>query len=151
MLVEWRVVMDRGISGSGLPSAAERLAGLNLRGLESDFYEAAGKGRLVFSRCRDCGRAMFPLRNICLNCGSTAVDLVDSLGRGVVQSISTVSRSPHPAFRSTGPYQVAIVKVDEGFNILSNIDGECTIDQIVEVAFTTDDEGRGVPYFRSSA
>lgn len=124
------------------------MAGLNLRGLEIDFFHAAGEHRLVYSKCGDCGKAMFPLRNVCMQCGASGVELTDSAGRGELLSVSSVMRPTHAAFQGIGPYRVGIVALDEGFHMLSNIDGDCEIGDRLEVFFVTADDGQGLPLFR---
>jgi hypothetical protein len=61
---------------------------------------------------------------------------VDSAGVGTVYSFTVVHRAPHPAFVT--PYVVAIVTLDEGFEMLANLACEpasVAIGQRVRVAF----------------
>lgn len=131
------------------PTAKQRLDGLSLRGLELEFFQAAADEKLLYSRCEECNLSMFPLRSVCSRCGSTQVRLAESAGRGNVLSVSIVMRSPSATFKGSEPYNVAIVALDEGFQILSNLEDVCNIGDRVEVFFLVDG-GFGLPLFRKA-
>ena len=63
-------------------------------------------------------------------------------------SFTIVQRAPHPAF--TTPYAVAIVSLDEGFEMLANLECEprrAAIGLRVRVAFRSASETIALPYF----
>ena len=73
-------------------------------------------------------------------------------GRGKVFSFVTFHRVYHPAFAKEVPYVVALVELDEGPRLLTNIVGvppqQVACDMTVQVTFDDYDEGVAVPKFR---
>ncbi len=83
-------------------------------------YEAGLKaGQFQIQHCADCGRHVFYPRVVCPHCASTALRWVQPSGRGVVYSTTVVRR---PADKG-GPYNVALIELDEGVRLMSRVDG----------------------------
>ena len=74
-------------------------------------------GRLGFQRCQDCSSAVFYPRVLCPVCGSISLEWQTSGGRGVVYATTTVYR------RDDEPYNVALVDLEEGFRMMSRVEG----------------------------
>lgn len=87
--------------------------------LTEPFWAAARERRLVRPYCPDCDRSFFTPQIACPRCLSTAWEYRESSGRGTVYSATVVHRAPYPGF--TSPYHVAIVDLDEGWQMLSNV------------------------------
>ncbi len=116
----------------------------------SPYWEGARAGVLRLQRCRACGAARFYPRHLCPDCGDSSVSWFDASGWGVVYTFTIVHRGPSPAFRERQPYVVALVDLDEGPRLMTNIVGgdalEVAIGDRVQVRF----EDRGehvVPVF----
>lgn len=113
------------------------------------FWDGCAEGELRYQRCTECDHAEFDPTILCRACGTGDLVWSVSQGRGEVYSYSTVYRPQTPAF--LGPYLVAIVNVDEGFQIISNIVGcqaqDVSIGMRVKVAFHDVDAGVVLPYF----
>lgn len=114
------------------------------------FWEACARNELLFQRCRSCGRALFNPTPVCRYCTSTDLAWEASAGRGKVYSWTVAWRPQHPSF--TVPYAAAIVDMDEGYQMLSNI-VDCDVDALrvgMEVSVVFHPVGAGVvlPYFR---
>lgn len=91
---------------------------------ESDFYwEKCREHELWLRRCNDCQKAYFYPRDICPHCFSRNVTWVKASGRGTVFTYAIVHRPPTPAFRDKVPYVVAIVELEEGPKIPTNLVG----------------------------
>lgn len=103
------------------------------------FWDGCREHRLLFQRCRRCGAVRFYPRILCLACSSTDAEWIEASGRGRVYSHSTVHRAPTPAFRADVPYVLAIVELEEGVRMMTNIVGcspdEVHIDMPVRVEF----------------
>jgi len=85
------------------------------------FWDAAKEGRLLYQFFPASGRAQFnpaPIDRVSL---SEEFEWRQSAGRGAVYSHSTVWRPQTPAFRT--PYAAAIVELEEGYHMISNIVG----------------------------
>jgi uncharacterized OB-fold protein len=89
--------------------------------LTEPFWAAAREHRLVRPYCANCDRSFFTPQIACPRCLSTEWEYRESSGRGTVYSATVVHRAPYPGF--TSPYHVAIVDLEEGWQMLSNIVG----------------------------
>lgn len=87
------------------------------------FWDACGRGELMYQVCRSCGRAQFYPRGHCAACHALELDWRRSAGLGAVYSHTTVYRAPTPAFKADVPYVIALVDLDEGFRMMVNILG----------------------------
>ncbi len=74
-------------------------------------------GRFGFQRCRGCSSAVFYPRILCPVCGSISLEWQTSGGRGVVYATTAVYR------RDDEPYNVALVDLEEGFRMMSRVEG----------------------------
>lgn len=88
------------------------------------FWDAAREHRLVYQRCRVCGTRVFYPRDICPgpHCfGVGTLDWVESSGRGWVYSFTVSYQPANPAFADDVPYVLAIIELDEGWRMNSNV------------------------------
>jgi uncharacterized OB-fold protein len=115
------------------------------------FFEAAKEHRLIIQRCGACKEHQFYPRKICVHCGSPDVDWVDASGRGRVHTFTVIHQQGMPGWREEVPYVAAVIDLEEGVRMTSNV-VECdpkdvTIEMPVQVTFV--DEGTYVlPRFR---
>jgi len=73
------------------------------------------------SRCERCGSIFFPVRDICPNCRREGkVIPMKFSGRGTVYA-HTVIRAPPEGFEYFSPYAVAIVQLNEGPKVTSQV------------------------------
>lgn len=82
------------------------------------------KYNLIGTKCTSCNSVFFPPRTLCPNCrrrGETE-DFRFS-GNGEIISY-TIIRTPPEGFEKDAPYGVAIIRLDEGANITSQIVGD---------------------------
>lgn len=87
------------------------------------FWEGARAHELRLQRCHDCGKHIFYPREICPFCLSERLDWIVASGKGKVYSYTVVRRAMHPAFKEDVPYVLAIVELDEGPRLSTNIIG----------------------------
>lgn len=116
------------------------------------FWDAAKKEKLVIQQCRDCGKHIFYPRIACPHCSSDKVEWVNASGKGTVYSYTVVESNAPSAFINDVPYVVAVVKLEEGVQMLSNIvgcePGEVKCDMPVQVTFEKLDEEFTLPKFK---
>jgi len=122
-----------------------------VRAETAPFWEAARAGRLVFQECTACGgRQLFP-RLVCHRCLGTGLRWVESSGRGTVLSHTTIHQAAHPAFAADVPYVYALVELDEGPRLPTNIVGVAPdtvrIGMPVRVVFTPVTTAISLPHF----
>jgi uncharacterized protein len=116
------------------------------------FWRAAASGELLLPRCARCERFIWYPRDFCPHCGVGDVGWVPVTGRGRIYSVTVVRRAPHPNYANAVPYSVAVVELDEGIRLLTNIvspdlDG-LAIGQPVEAVFDPVDDFRAVVRFQ---
>ena len=119
------------------------------------WWEALARHELYFQRCRDCGTKRFYPRALCPRCLSSSTEWVRASGRGAVYSFTVTHQNQAPGFREELPYVLAIVELDEGVRIMTNVVG-CAPDAIrigmrVEVVFDDVTAEITLPKFRPAA
>lgn len=117
------------------------------------YWEGASQDKLLLQHCRDCGAKQFFPRFLCTSCGSDNMDWVEASGKGTVHSFTVVHRAAFPEFQAQTPYIVALVDLEEGPRMMTNIVGDGALDveigEPVAVTFEArGDEGAKVPQFR---
>jgi len=117
--------------------------------MSSRFWDGCRRGELLFQYFPASGRAQFPPARSDRASFGDAFEWRRSAGRGRVYSWSTVHRAPSPVFHT--PYVVAIVCLEEGFEMISNIIG-CRPEDVVEgleveVVFHAVNDDVTLPYF----
>ena len=115
------------------------------------FWEGAKEGRLLIQICGACARRVFYPRLYCPSCLSPELGWMQASGRGTIYSYTIVRSNAPSAFAASVPYVVAVVRIEEGVQMLANIVGsdldELRCDAPVEVVF----EAKGdwvLPQFR---
>jgi len=73
--------------------------------------------------CGACGTFRFPASPLCAQCGSTESEWKRCSGRGEVFSWVVFHKSYFPGFDAELPYNVAMVRLDEGPMFIANIVG----------------------------
>ncbi|MEB2345773.1 MAG: Zn-ribbon domain-containing OB-fold protein [Deltaproteobacteria bacterium] len=121
-------------------------------GFAGAFYEACRSGELRFQRCSACGAWRHVPRALCAACGSPAFTWTPSSGRGRVFTYTIVTRAMHPGFAARVPYAPAVIELEEGVRILSEV-VDCPVEELridlpVVVVFQEVAEGVTLPKFR---
>jgi len=116
------------------------------------YWEAAKHHRLEIPHCDDCGGHWFPTSRSCPHCLSANVGFKQVSGRGKVFSFVIYDRVYHPSFAADVPYVVALVELNEGPRLISNIidiaPDQVRCDMRVSVVFDDVAEGVSVPKFK---
>jgi uncharacterized OB-fold protein len=117
------------------------------------FWEGVARGELLIQRCAGCGRLRHPPGPMCPSCRSLEWDTVASTGRGTLYSYVVPHHPQVPSFEY--PYVVALVQLDEGTRLVSNLldvaPDEVRVGMPLEVAFVAVDEELTLPLFRPRA
>ena len=116
------------------------------------YWDACRKGELLLQRCDSCRQYQFYPRGICANCWSGDVQWVKSSGKGTVWTFTVTRQNRTPGFAEEVPYVLALVELDEGVKMFSNV-VDCDPDQVrigmpVEVTFVRATDQVSVPYFK---
>jgi uncharacterized OB-fold protein len=116
------------------------------------YWKAAHEHRLEVPQCDDCGHHWFPPSRTCPHCLSPNLHWQQVCGRGKVFSFVIYDRVYHPSFAEDVPYVVALIELEEGPRLISNVIGiapdEVRCEMPVEVVFDDVTEAATVPKFR---
>jgi len=114
------------------------------------FWDATREGRLALPWCTVCEQPIWYPRAICPAClGSEAIEWRDASGRATVYAV-TVEHSPQTRALEP-PYAVALVDLDEGVRLLTNVVGvladRVAVGDRVQVTWEPLSDGRQLPLF----
>ncbi len=117
------------------------------------FWHGCRQDKLMIQRCRSCRSFQFPPSSVCAQCGSDQIEWVQASGKGKVFSwIVVVHPVPKPVYAADVPYVVALVELDEGVRMPTNIVGcdssAIVADMPVEVVFKRVSEELVLPLFQ---
>lgn len=114
------------------------------------YWAAAREGTLLLSVCPDCERVIWYPKPLCAACGGVATEWRPASGRGTVHSYSIIAKGVG-TYANAGPYVVAIVELDEGPRMITNIvDSDLervAVGAPVEVVFDVAGDDAALPRF----
>jgi uncharacterized OB-fold protein len=123
--------------------------------LTQPYWDAARRGQMAVQCCEACGHRPFPPRANCPSCGASSLSWSPVSGQATVYSYTIAHRPPHPAFATQLPLVVAIVELEEGPRMVTNIVGcdpaDVEVGMAVEATFEPiDDTDMMLPMFTST-
>jgi uncharacterized OB-fold protein len=103
------------------------------------YWEYIRKHELRMQKCTQCGFIRFPVSIVCPKCHAMDAEWVKLSGKGIIYSYVIYRIAYHPAYQNDIPYVVAIIQLEEGPRMESNITG-CRMEDVkinlpVEVIF----------------
>jgi hypothetical protein len=115
------------------------------------FWQATKKNELRMQQCLDCRHIRYPINHVCPKCLSEKAEWKQLSGRGEVFSYIVFHQVYHPGFAKDVPYNVAMIQLEEGPRMISNVVG-VPVDQVkvgdkVEAVFDPVTEDITVPRF----
>ena len=117
--------------------------------LTEPFWEATREGRLLVQWCLDCDEPVFYPREFCPGCLGTNLEWRDASGAGTVYAVTVEHRPQNPGMAAMAPYAVALIDLDEGIRMLSNVVGcppdDVAVGMAVRVTWEDLDDGRKLP------
>ncbi len=123
--------------------------------LQSDdaagFWEASRERRFVLPWCEHCQAYFWYPRSVCPTCLTPEVSWREASGRGTVYAVSVQHNAALPQFKDEVPYAVALVELDEGPRMMTNVVGcpaeDVAVGQAVVLQWDPVEDGRAVPVF----
>ncbi len=119
------------------------------------FWEGCREHVIRIQKCGDCGHLRWPPAFLCSNCLSRNTQWITATGRGTVYSYVVYHVAYDPSFKEDLPYVVALVKLEEGPHLLTNIVGcdpqALSCEMAVEVVWDDVTEAVSLPKFRPAA
>jgi uncharacterized OB-fold protein len=116
------------------------------------YWAAAREGKLLIQRCRACSEPFFYPRPFCPKCWNDDVEWEEASGRATLYTWSVVRQNDLPPWPTRVPYVAAVVDLDEGPRMLTNVEG-CEPDDLrvgmpLQVAFREETEEITLAIFR---
>jgi uncharacterized OB-fold protein len=118
------------------------------------FWDGTKANALLLQRCDECSKVYFPPRPFCPVCASRKVSVTKASGKAKLYSY-VIHHRPVAGF--TPPYAIAVVELDEGPRMMTNI-VECEqtpealmLDMPVEVVFEPQTDTITLPLFRPAS
>lgn len=87
------------------------------------FWDATRERRLQLPRCDHCGTFHTYFEPWCSHCGKEGVHWESLSGRGRIWANCRFHKVYFPGFAADSPYNVAMVELDEGPRLMTNIIG----------------------------
>jgi len=89
--------------------------------LNGPYWAGLREGVLTYQAC-DCGNCWLPARQLCPACLGSGWRWETASGQGTIRSWVVYHTAYHPDFKDRLPYNVAIVRLAEGPQLIANID-----------------------------
>jgi uncharacterized OB-fold protein len=119
--------------------------------LTEPYWDATREQRFLLPWCISCGKPHWYPREACPHCLSDALEWRPSAGRGEVYAASIMPKAGNPLMAARVPYVVALVDLDDGIRLLTNIVGsppeQVRIGQPVALTWEPLTDGRHLPLF----
>jgi uncharacterized OB-fold protein len=116
------------------------------------FFDGAQRGELMIQRCTACAAYLAPGSRACTECLSEALAWVAASGRATLFTFAVMHQQYHPGFVDALPYNLAVVELDEGPRLNTNVVGlaneELRVGLPLVVTFEDVGEGVTLPKFR---
>jgi uncharacterized OB-fold protein len=87
------------------------------------FWDGLREGQVMLPRCLDCGRCFFYPRVACPHCHSRRVEWIRASGRERLHAFEIAYQSMNRAFKVKPPYVLAMIELEEGPRMMSNLVG----------------------------
>ena len=87
------------------------------------FWDGCKEGRFLIRHCNACGADHYYPRPFCPTCWSDDVAWKEASGRATLYTYSVVRVNDLPPFGERVPYVAAVVELEEGPRVMTNIEG----------------------------
>ena len=90
---------------------------------DNEFWEGVRRGELLVFQCGTCGNYYWPATSCLNDCGMESMHWVPASGKGVLHTFTVYYRALNPGWKDDVPYNVAVVELEEGPFMFSNVVG----------------------------
>lgn len=117
------------------------------------YWDGAREGKLMIMHCNACSHDYFYPRPYCPVCFSKDTAWKQASGRATLHTY-LISHRPAPGFEGETPYVIAVVQLEEGPRMMTNLTdvapepASLTLDMPLEVTFTRVNDDISLPKFR---
>jgi uncharacterized OB-fold protein len=85
------------------------------------YWEGLRQQKLMLPRCGACAAVFFYPRAVCPRCQSREIGWIQASGRGRLHAFGIAHQSFNRAYRVPPPYVLAMIELEEGPRMLSNL------------------------------
>jgi uncharacterized OB-fold protein len=116
------------------------------------FWDALKEHKFLLRHCNACGRDHYYPRPFCPTCWSDDLSWRAASGRASLYTYSVVHVNDLPPFNERVPYVAAVVELDEGPRVMTNVEGvpfdelKCGMPLVLDFKEIADDVT--IPVFR---
>jgi uncharacterized protein len=122
-----------------------------LTAVAEPFWDATRRDELALQWCADCARFTWYPREVCPRCLATLLEWRVVSGNGTVYAVSVHHLAGPGRTAEDLPYAVALIDLDEGVRMMSNVvdtDPEAVrVGDAVRIAWKPLSDGRNLPQF----
>jgi uncharacterized protein len=121
------------------------------------FWDSVRNQAMQMQCCNSCGKFIFYPRGLCPHCMSNDLAWKPVSGKGELHAFTIVHRHANPAFHGDVPFVVALIELEEGVRMMSNLVGvaadpaEVKVGMPVEVVYEVATDEVTLPKFRPRA
>jgi uncharacterized protein len=116
------------------------------------YWAACNEGQLLVQRCQACSHVQHYHRVLCIHCGHDKLTDLPVRGAGTVRSFTIIRRAVSVAFEADVPYVVALIELEEGPTVMSNLINtpleQIAIGKPVQLLFERRSESIAIPQFQ---
>lgn len=94
----------------------------------NDFIDYLDKGKVMGTRCKDCGQYFFPPRADCYACLASNMEWFEVTGAGELISYSTLRYAP-AGFAEDLPYTIALLDYND-YKVFGRIDSSIPVEEL---------------------
>ena len=87
------------------------------------------KGKVMMTKCQQCGKAFFPPKADCPRCVSSNVEWLEISSIGTLLTFTVVNYGPS-GFENDTPYTLGIAEFEEGVKVLGRVSREISPEDI---------------------
>ena len=115
------------------------------------YWDGTRVEELRLQKCNDCRETYFPPRPFCPHCSSRDVSVFTASGKATLYGY-VISHIPAPGLEP--PYSVAVVALEEGPRLMTNLVGcdqtpeALKLDMSLEVTFEAQNDEITLPFFK---
>jgi uncharacterized OB-fold protein len=115
------------------------------------FWDATRDERLLLQWCKACEQAIHYPREVCPTCLGDDLEWRESSGQGEIYAFNVMHRPGNRGMADRVPYVIALVALDEGVRMVTNIVGRepasLAVGTRVKVTWESLSDGRNLPLF----
>jgi hypothetical protein len=116
------------------------------------FWRGCLQNKFLIQHCEQCAKPRYPASSVCPHCQEKKFTWKESSGKGLIYSWIVVRHPvPRDVYENDVPYVVALIDLEEGVRIASNVVG-CDPDDVyaampLQVIFKQVTDGVTLPIF----